>query len=101
MIFSTGGIEFDKVPTNVFLFNQVPQLDLLRNCDMMITHGGLTSIKECIQQNVPMLVYPINRKFDQNGNAARVYFHNLGLRGNISSDSSENIRKKIYSILYK
>lgn len=99
LIFSTGGIEFDNTPSNVFLFSQVPQLDLLRNCDLMITHGGLTSIKECIQQNVPMLVYPINTKGDQKGNAARVVANKLGLRGVIELDSSSDIRRKISKLL--
>ena len=99
LIFSTGGIRFERIPRNVVLFDQVPQLSLLKNCNLMITHGGLTSIKECIQNGVPMLVYPLNEKVDQKGNAARVNFHGLGLRGNISSDSLENTWKKITSLL--
>lgn len=99
LIFSTGGIKFENIPDNVFLINQVPQLKLLRICDLMITHGGLTSIKECIQRRVPMLVYPLNEKADQKGNAARVCFHNLGARGNISTDSFEAIRNKIKTTL--
>jgi zeaxanthin glucosyltransferase len=90
-----GGIRFNRIPNNVILFDRIPQLSFLKNCDLMITHGGLTSIKECIQQKIPMLVYPINEKIDQNGNAARVSFHGFGLRGKISSDSVEEIRKKI------
>jgi hypothetical protein len=99
LIFSTRGIEFEKIPANVQLFNTVPQLDVLRNCDLMITHGGLTSIKECIQQKVPMLVYPINAKVDQNGNAARVCFHKLGLRGNIQRETINGLRNKLKILL--
>lgn len=99
LIFSTRGIEFEKTPANVLLFNSVPQLDVLRTCDLMITHGGLTSIKECIQQNVPMLVYPLNSYVDQNGNAARVCFHKLGLRGNIRKETIKGLRNKIEILL--
>lgn len=99
LVFSTGGIKFDNVPENVILFDRIPQLTMLRNCDIMITHGGLTSIKECLQYNVPMLVYPLNKKTDQKGNAARVYNNKLGLRGDISTDSLTDIKRKILTLL--
>ena len=49
---------------------------LLPNVALMITHGGLGSIKECILHRVPMLAVPLGR--DQPGNAARICYHNLG-----------------------
>jgi zeaxanthin glucosyltransferase len=99
LVFSTGGIKLEKTPSNVFLFDYVPQLSLLKNCDLMITHGGLTSLKECIQNRVPMLIYPLNNKTDQLGNAARAICHGFGLRGKISTDSIKDIRKKIKILL--
>ena len=65
---------------------------------MMITHGGMNSITECIFRQIPMLVYPLNRNWDQPGNAARIVFHGLGMSGNISRDSSRQIYKKINQI---
>ena len=47
---------------------------------------------------VPILAYPLNYKWDQPGNAARVVYHKIGLAGALS-DSTYSIRKKIDAIL--
>ncbi|MBC8602225.1 glycosyltransferase family 1 protein [Parabacteroides acidifaciens] len=86
------------LPENMLILRQVPQFHLLQYCDLMITHGGMNSITECIYRQVPMLVYPLNRNWDQPGNAARVVFHKLGLKGNISKDSPITIYQKIKKI---
>lgn len=84
---------------NVFLFNDVPQLDLLKHTDLMINHGGMQSVTECILSEVPMLVFPLNPKLDQNGNAARVVYHKIGLRGNLKRDKPKVIEDKINKLL--
>jgi UDP:flavonoid glycosyltransferase YjiC (YdhE family) len=83
------------LPNNLFVFDIVPQVDLLQKCDIMVTHGGMNSITECIFCGVPMLVYPLSRNWDQPGNSARVVYHNLGLRGRIERDSAKSISNKI------
>jgi MGT family glycosyltransferase len=83
MILSTGSkvdtADFRSVPPNVFVVETAPQLQVLRRASLMITHGGLNSVKECIFYGVPMIVFPVDR--DQPLNAARVVYHGLGLRG--------------------
>jgi UDP:flavonoid glycosyltransferase YjiC (YdhE family) len=86
-------------PVNLYIFQQVPQIDLLSRCDLMINHGGINSISECVFAGVPMLVFPLSSKWDQNGCAARVVFHGLGLRGIIKTDSQYEISNKIESVL--
>ena len=88
-----------KARTNFYSFNNVPQLDILRNTDVFITHGGLNSIKEAIHAEVPMLVYPVHLEYDPVGNAARVFYHRLGLRGDIASDSIDELKDKISELL--
>jgi UDP:flavonoid glycosyltransferase YjiC (YdhE family) len=87
------------IPTNVSVFPNLPQMELLKYCDLMVTHGGMNSITECIFAEVPMLVYPLSPKWDQPGNSARVVFHKLGLRGKINRDSPRTISKKINRIV--
>ena len=87
------------LPSNMYVFQQVPQLHLLTHCDLMITLGGMNSIAECIEMEVPMLVCPMSLKTDQLGNSARVVYHNLGLRAHIKWDSSRKIEKRIVQIL--
>jgi len=82
-------------PVNLYIFQQVPQIDLLSHADLMINHGGINSISECIFAGVPMLAFPLSPHWDQNGCAARVVYHNLGLRGNIKRDGANSISKKI------
>jgi zeaxanthin glucosyltransferase len=90
---------FGICPEDVFIFQRVPQIDALRFADVMITHGGISSITECILSEVPMMVFPLSSKFDQPGNAARVVFHKIGLRGKIRGDSGTTIKKKIDTLL--
>lgn len=86
-------------PPNVSVFSFVPQAELLKSVDLMINHGGLNTIKECIREGVPMVVYPLSLDWDQPGNAARVVYHKLGLMGKIRKDSVKQINKKIQSIM--
>ena len=72
---------------NIHLMEDAPQLDMLKRCEFMITHGGLGSVKECIRLAVPMLVFPLNPKVDQAGNAARVHYHKIGLRGDMNQSA--------------
>ncbi len=84
-------------PDNVRVCDRVPQLEVLEQADLAITHGGAGTLRECIDRGVPMLVYP--RAFDQFGNAARVVFHGLGLRGNRRRDDPGTIRRKALAII--
>ena len=86
------------LPGNVRVFRRVPQYHLLQYCDLMVTHGGMNSIVECIYRQVPMLAYPLNRCWDQPGNAARIVFHGLGMGGCLAGDSPSGIYRKIREI---
>jgi zeaxanthin glucosyltransferase len=79
--------ELGTLPPNVHATASVPQLAVLERARVMVTHGGLGSVKECIQFGVPMLVIPL--AIDQPGNAARVAYHGLGLHGDVTSSTDE------------
>ncbi|MBL0743061.1 nucleotide disphospho-sugar-binding domain-containing protein [Chryseolinea lacunae] len=91
--------KFVNVPDNVHIFKYVPQIDILENASVMITHGGINSINECIFAGVPMIVYPLSANIDQHGNAARVAYRQLGLRGDINSENGTSIMAKIDRVL--
>jgi zeaxanthin glucosyltransferase len=84
---------------NVHIFNSVPQLQVLKHADVFITHGGLNSIREAVHTEVPMLLYPVHPEYDPIGNAARIAYHQLGLRGKATTDSEAEIDKKIKELL--
>ena len=86
-------LDFENVPSNVTIFDFVNQNNLLRICDLVITHGGAGTIKECIMNEIPMLVCPSS--YDQQGNAARVYYHQIGLRNYLLRKTFwERLKKK-------
>lgn len=69
--------QFGDLPENVTVSRWLPQLELLPRAALMITHGGLGTVKECIYHGVPMVVTPMSR--DQPENAERVAHHRLGV----------------------
>ncbi|MBA4058444.1 MAG: hypothetical protein C0490_27245, partial [Marivirga sp.] len=93
----------DKFQTNqtdkVYFFPSVPQIKVLRDANLFITHGGLSSIKESIEAEVPMLMYPVHSDYDPKGNAARVVYHGMGLRGDAKRDLEEKIQRNIQELL--
>jgi zeaxanthin glucosyltransferase len=101
LVISTGDeratAALGQPPANVELFDFLPQLKMLRIADLVITHAGAGTYREAIACEVPMLAYP--RNHDQIGNAARVVFHGLGLRGSREDDSAAAIRAKAFRIL--
>jgi UDP:flavonoid glycosyltransferase YjiC (YdhE family) len=64
-------------------------MDVLKQCDLFLTHAGLGSIVEAIFTSTPMLLFPLNELWDQNGNAARVVAKNMGRKGNLSFSVSQ------------
>jgi len=88
---------FKSTPENVHIFNWVPQLKVIKESDCAIVSCGLNTIHECLHFKVPMLFYS-GHYTDQNGNAARMAYHGLGIRGNIHTDTSEQINHNLKRI---
>jgi len=97
-LISFGGHELSqslkKAPSNVHLFRWLPQMTVLLQSDCAVIHSGISSINECINARVPMVLYSLGIR-DQEGNAARVAFHKLGVIGNRDRDSSEDLESNI------
>ncbi len=102
LIIGMGGLIgediFKDLPKNVFPFSYVPQLSVLKEADISINHGGIHTINECVHFKVPMLIYS-GKQSDQNGCAARVHYHGLGLMADKDLDKPEEIQRKINEVL--
>lgn len=102
LIVSLGGLvkadNFKDLPKNVHAFEKVPQLLVLSHANLSINHGGIHTINECIHFKVLMLVYS-GKRSDQNGCAARVHYHGLGIMADKDQDTFSDIRNKIMQIL--
>jgi UDP:flavonoid glycosyltransferase YjiC (YdhE family) len=81
--------DFNSIPPNVLLINQAPQIEILKKASIVLTHGGLGTIKESIFFGAPMIVLPVMR--EQPMNAARVTHHGLGLRADINAVTPRQI----------
>ncbi len=92
-----GKLEADglaPLPANALVLDFAPQLEVLRRADCAITHGGITTINECVELGVPMVVYS-TRHVDQNGCAVRVGHHGLGIVGDKDADDLGAMEGKI------
>ena len=72
--------DLGPLPPHVHGFHWAPQLQVLKQADCAIINSGINSLNECIDCGVPMLVYSL-KCADQNGNAVRVAYHDLGIVG--------------------
>lgn len=62
--------DFNDTPENFVFYKMLPQLSLLENAQLFITHGGANSTREALFYGVPMLIYALDG--DQFDVAARM-----------------------------
>jgi len=92
VVISTGGLLEPReiaAPLGGIVTGWAPQLDLLDRAAVMVTHGGMGTVKECIVRGVPMAVFPIDH--DQPDNARRVMHHGLGVSGDLGNATAGDI----------
>jgi zeaxanthin glucosyltransferase len=64
-------------PANARVVAWAPQHAVLRRARVMISVGGLGTIKECAWLGVPMVLLPSREGYDPPGNAARAVHHGI------------------------
>jgi zeaxanthin glucosyltransferase len=69
--------QIGSVPRNAIIVKRAPQLDLLKQASVCITHAGLNTVLESLAQGVPQVAIPVT--FDQPGVAARIMDKQTGL----------------------
>lgn len=85
-----------KIPSNIKIYPFVPQLQVLKNASLFITHGGMNSVNEAMYYGVPMVVCPLAT--DQPTVAKRISELNLGKVLSIK-DTAEKIYETSLSVL--
>lgn len=86
-----------RLPDNVMIVSHLPQLALLRRAAVLITHGGLGSLKEAMSCGVPVVTMPA--VFDQPYNAMRVRKKGLGHSIFPEKLSPQNLQWALESVL--
>jgi MGT family glycosyltransferase len=84
-------------PANVLVVPEAPQVEVLKRAALMISHAGVTGVKESAFMGVPMLLVPVY--YDEFGNAARVVYHGLGERLRLKEVSAPALGRLIDTVL--
>lgn len=84
---------------NLHVYEYVNQVQVLTVVDAIVTHGGMNTISECIYAEVPLIVFPLNLRWDQIGNAVRVEYHKIGLKADAFKDSEDKIAEKVRAVV--
>ncbi|MCH9651941.1 MAG: glycosyltransferase [Deltaproteobacteria bacterium] len=94
--------DLGPLPERVHVFPWVPQLEVVRQADVVVTHGGINTLDECVvggsRGGVPVLIY-CGSETDMAGNTARVLHHGIGIAGDREGDTTETIQGHIDRLL--
>ena len=94
--------DLGEIPENFRVYNYVPQLEVLEQVDLFITHGGMNSSSEGLYNGLPLVVVP--QMGDQFVVAKRVEEFGAGieLRENVEANNiSEAVNKILSNNSYK
>jgi UDP:flavonoid glycosyltransferase YjiC (YdhE family) len=89
---------FGDQGSNLLVVKWAPQLSLLQRAAVMVTHGGINSIMECIHFTVPMVIVPGLR--DQPGNMARALHHRIAVTGSMKDITAVELVKLIENAMH-
>ena len=85
------------VPSNAIIVKRAPQLKLLEQATVCITHAGLNTVLESLAQGVPQLAIPIT--YDQPGVAARIAHKKTGLVTPLAELNAERLASLLSEVL--
>jgi zeaxanthin glucosyltransferase len=89
--------QIGPVPSNAIIVNQAPQLELLKQASVCITHAGLNTVLESLAQGVPQLAIPVT--FEQPGIAARIAAKKTGVTMSFTDLTSEHLSTLLNEVL--
>ena len=98
----SAGKNFDisslgNVPENFLIRNHVPQITVLKQASLFITHGGMNSVSEAMAHGVPMVVIPFVS--DQPVNAQQVARLGLGRVLDCKSITPQVLKETAFAVL--
>jgi MGT family glycosyltransferase len=84
-------------PDNAIIVKRAPQLELLKQATVCITHAGLNTVLESLAQGVPQLAIPIT--YDQPGVAARIAHKQTGVVTSLTELTADNLALLLNEVL--
>ena len=88
---------FKSIPSNFIIRNYVPQLEILKQTDVFITHGGMNSTNEGLYFDVPLILIP--QSVDQPAVANRVVELGAGIVIEKDKVTPEVLKQSVVKIL--
>jgi MGT family glycosyltransferase len=89
--------QIGPVPSNAIIVNQAPQLELLKQTSVCITHAGLNTVLESLAQGVPQIAVPVT--FDQPGVAARIAHKQTGVVTSLDKLNADHLAFLVNQVL--
>ena len=86
-----------ELPGNTIVVGYAPQLELLQKATLTITHAGMNTTLESLNNGVPMVAIPIAN--DQPGVASRIAWTGTGEIVPIRKASVEKLKKAIKTVI--
>ena len=86
-----------NIPSNIHIYDFVPQLEVLKMTDVFVTHGGMNSVSEALSLGTPMVVIPLVS--DQPVNARCVEKPGVGKRLEYSMVNKDTLKETVWSVL--
>lgn len=87
-----------NIPSNVHIYDYVPQLRVLKMADVFVTHGGMNSVSEALVYGTPMVVIPFVS--DQPVNASCVERLGIGRRLEPADVNKETLKENVKDVLF-
>jgi zeaxanthin glucosyltransferase len=89
--------QIGPVPKNAIIVKRAPQLELLKQTSVCITHAGLNTVLESLAQGVPQIAVPVT--FDQPGVAARIAHHQTGAVTSLEKLTVDHLSTLLHEVL--
>jgi zeaxanthin glucosyltransferase len=89
--------QLGPVPNNAIIVKRAPQLELLKQTSVCITHAGLNTVLESLAQGVPQIAIPV--AFDQPGVAARIANKQTGVVTSLDKLTANRLSKLLNEVL--
>jgi len=89
--------QIGPVPNNAIIARRVPQLELLKQTTVCITHAGLNTVLESLAQGVPQVAIPVT--YDQPGVAARIAHHKTGVVTSLDKLTADHLALRLDEVL--
>jgi len=89
--------QIGPVPKNAIIVKRAPQLELLKQTSVCITHAGLNTVLESLAQGVPQVAIPV--AFDQPGVAARVAYNQTGVVTSLDKLTTDHLSTLLNEVL--